>query len=174
MKTKTAVVTIFGFAAVAAVCIAGFVLLGGSGDEKTVVERVTTINNTFIEQQFNLSEPLVVREMVIEDESSVNAQLQLKANDTGVASVDLVTDSSSASFGFASFTAFLQVMGETRMLVTSELFRIIGPFANVNPNPPLNNTSPCATGTQAFDENFEYRCIANNVWKRIPYDNSTF
>jgi hypothetical protein len=36
---------------------------------------------------------------------------------------------------------------------------------------PASPTAPCALGEQRWDENFEYRCIAPNRWKRTALEN---
>ena len=34
-------------------------------------------------------------------------------------------------------------------------------------NAPMSGSSPCKVGQHAWDENFEYRCVVANKWKRI-------
>jgi hypothetical protein len=32
--------------------------------------------------------------------------------------------------------------------------------------PPASSSAPCTTGQHAWDQNYEYRCVATNTWKR--------
>lgn len=36
-----------------------------------------------------------------------------------------------------------------------------------SPNPPLAADSPGVAGQMEWDENYEYRCVATNTWKRV-------
>jgi hypothetical protein len=92
-----------------------------------------------------------------------------RSNETNVTRLAFRALGENASLVLYSSTLYFSIGEGTKLVVTSDLVRVVGAFANVNPSPPQNATSPCEVGTQAFDLNYEYRCIAKDRWKKIPY-----
>lgn len=39
---------------------------------------------------------------------------------------------------------------------------------------PGSSSSPCSTGQRQWDQTYEYRCVATNTWKRLPYASGTW
>ncbi|MCB4804308.1 hypothetical protein [Methylobacterium brachiatum] len=71
-------------------------------------------------------------------------------------------------FGFNPVDSTLTYMtrGGPMLRVTDDGAAYVGRLIETLPHIPASSSAPCVAGERAWDESFEYRCIAPNRWKR--------
>lgn len=77
--------------------------------------------------------------------------------------------------------AIVEVLSEASAASPLRLFgsnnggvELNGPVVEKTQFTPPSSSSPCSVGQHAWDQNYEYRCVSANTWKRMQYTSATW
>lgn len=76
------------------------------------------------------------------------------------------TDNGAGSVIFGSGITIVDFGGRQQHRFTPNSFTTSVPIIEAMPSTPASSTAACTTGQRAWDQNYEYRCVATDTWKR--------
>lgn len=113
-------------------------------------------------------------------QTTANAGLNaLLPSQTGNSGKGLLSDGTNTSWGIISYsvndltdvetvTEAIPVPASNQCLKWDSSASQWKPKEDINTDPPIRPNSPCRAGQIAFDEEYLYCCVANDLWNRAP------